>query len=726
PKPSLPWPCSASAATDPNYPAHEHPTHTSVTRPEFLASRSYPGKENDDRAKILQVMTSGGPAVDAAASKALDGTDADRHAFLTRGQYEAAAHDERAEILRILSADPKPGPEVTSAAKIALAGPESWMRGFLRAGHEQAKDRDWLLATHQARVDAAVAQAAQAAAAAQQVAYEAAQAAAVARNAADEAAGYANQAAESARQATIYANQARDSANQAKASAQKAAESAATARNAAAAAKADARRADQSAADARYSAYRAKQHADAARQSADEARQSALAAKKSAAEAQADYDKAYDIALDLIDAEEQSRRDNPPTKDPKKCDRPPGYGADPSCYPSLPGLERGPEDGEILCWSWAENQKQCGYTIVTPEERRQFEQDRENQKTLNACALLIPGCFNALTTVMALDPSTRQDPEVMLELAVMRLLGNKMTAAARRSWLINKLACRKNSFSADTRVVMADGRTKPISQVRLRDRVRATDPVSGRTSGREVVALHRNQDMTLTDVRIREANGALATVHTTQEHPFWDATRGAWVDAARLGTGDRLYTAAGSGPTVARVTSFTGNQLMYNLSVASVQTYYIVAGRTQVLVHNAPPTPQTCDLAGVEVRHPGQAHTLSDHVNVTPARAQQLANSEKAIHGVWQSEEVATRAIDQLIAKKLTPKKLQEWFRTYNQNGRPNLELKGPVAPAGTSLGKVYRKDLPPTDSSNEIIVVLKRDKSEPGGYYVFTAYPLP
>ncbi|MEV4121745.1 polymorphic toxin-type HINT domain-containing protein [Micromonospora sp. NPDC049645] len=692
---------------------------------DFLENRSYPGKQNDDRAKILQLMSSGGPALHAAASEALDGTDADRNAFLARGQYAAAAHDERVEILAVLSDDPKPGPEVTSAAKIALAGPQSFMRGFLRAGRAQAQDRDYLVATHQARVDSAVAQAAQAAAAAQQSAYEAAEAAARARNAADDAAAYANQAAESARQAGTYATQARASADQAKVSAQKAAASAVTARNASAAAKADARRADQSASDARYSAYRAKSHADDARLAADEARQSAEGAQKSAAEAQAAYDHAYDVALDLIDVEEQARRDNPPPKDARNCDRPPGYGADQSCYPSLPGLTRQSDDGDILCWSWAENQKQCGYTIVTPEERRQFELDRKAQNMLNACALF-PSCFMVLSTVMPLDPSAQQDPQGMLDEMTLRLLGAKVSPMARYAWLLKRLNCSKNSFSADTRVVMADGRAKSISEVRLKDQVKATDPVTGDTRAREVVALHVNQDRALTDVQVREVGGATVTVHTTQEHPFWDATRQDWIPATRLGVGDRLYSDVGTGPSVTNVTSFSGSRMMYNLSIAEVPTYYILAGSTQVLVHNAPPSAQTCDLAGVAARHPGQAHTLRDHVNVSRDDAIALARSkDSGVNGVWTSEAVATRAIDQLIAKQLTPARLQEWFRTFNQKGRPNLELRGPAAPGGTSLGYVAKRDGSTPEAGNEIVVVLKRDKTEPGGYYVYTAYPV-
>jgi hypothetical protein len=135
---------------------------------------------------------------------------------------------------------------------------------------------------------------------------------------------------------------------------------------------------------------------------------------------------------------------------------------------------------------------------------------------------------------------------------------------------------------------MADGETKAISAVRLHDRVRATDPVTKITGGREVTQLHRNQDNDLTDVHIRQAAGGVATIHTTREHPFWDATRGAWTDAADLAAGDRLGTARHHTATVAAVSSFTGDRPMYNLTVEDLHTYYVLAGRTPVLVHNTP------------------------------------------------------------------------------------------------------------------------------------------
>jgi len=75
-------------------------------------------------------------------------------------------------------------------------------------------------------------------------------------------------------------------------------------------------------------------------------------------------------------------------------------------------------------------------------------------------------------------------------------------------------------------------------------------------------------------------------LHTTAEHPFWDVTSGAWTDAADLRRGDVLRTADGGRATVTGVRTFAGRATMHNLSVAGLHSYYVLAGRAPVLVHN--------------------------------------------------------------------------------------------------------------------------------------------
>jgi hypothetical protein len=166
---------------------------------------------------------------------------------------------------------------------------------------------------------------------------------------------------------------------------------------------------------------------------------------------------------------------------------------------------------------------------------------------------------------------------------------------------------RPHSFAAGTLVLMADGTTKAIDDIQVGDEVVATDPQTGTTEAQPVTFLHRNQDTDLTDVTVappaeeaasesatgegkgdRSTRGpTIATLHTTQHHPFWDATTQAWTNAADLKPGlSTLLTADGHTLEVLGVDNHTGDQTMRDLTVANTHTYYVVAGGKPVLVHN--------------------------------------------------------------------------------------------------------------------------------------------
>ena len=113
----------------------------------------------------------------------------------------------------------------------------------------------------------------------------------------------------------------------------------------------------------------------------------------------------------------------------------------------------------------------------------------------------------------------------------------------------------------------------------------ATDPVSGLTSAQKVTAVHRNLDAEFADVTVAEPDGGRAVVRTTSDHPFWNETAGGWTDAGELVAGDTLLARAGVA-TVADVRRHTGAEVMYDLTVADLHTFYAVAGSTPVLVHN--------------------------------------------------------------------------------------------------------------------------------------------
>ncbi|TDO44048.1 intein/RHS repeat-associated protein [Kribbella sp. VKM Ac-2527] len=138
------------------------------------------------------------------------------------------------------------------------------------------------------------------------------------------------------------------------------------------------------------------------------------------------------------------------------------------------------------------------------------------------------------------------------------------------------------SFSGETKVEMGDGSRKPISQVKLGDEVLATDPETGERGPRKVTHLWVHTDKLLQ----LEVDGGFLT--TTEDHPFWNATDGKFERADQLDSGDQLL--ADDGQLVRVIGVRTGSQRVataYNLTVDDIHTYYVLAGTTPVLVHNA-------------------------------------------------------------------------------------------------------------------------------------------
>ncbi|POX39680.1 ricin-type beta-trefoil lectin domain protein, partial [Streptomyces sp. Ru72] len=170
------------------------------------------------------------------------------------------------------------------------------------------------------------------------------------------------------------------------------------------------------------------------------------------------------------------------------------------------------------------------------------------------------------------------------------------------------------SFSPDTRVLMKGGGTKPIGKIKVGDKVEAADPRTGKHDGSHTVTAtltHRDDD--LLDVTVRAADGRTATLHTTSEHPFWDETAHAWVPAGKLLAHHALVTEDGHEVRIAAVRTTPGAARRYNLTVAHVHTYYVMAGTAAVLVHNhcgnepQGRSPKAGDTVVLGVRKPGNA-----------------------------------------------------------------------------------------------------------------------
>ncbi|MEC4020976.1 RHS repeat-associated core domain-containing protein [Streptomyces sp. H27-D2] len=149
---------------------------------------------------------------------------------------------------------------------------------------------------------------------------------------------------------------------------------------------------------------------------------------------------------------------------------------------------------------------------------------------------------------------------------------------------------RPNSFTADTPVLMADGTRKPIRDVRIGDKVLASDPETGESGPREVTALIKgNGDKQLVDLTLG-AEGPTgteaSTLTATEGHPFWVPELGRWISAGELSPGQWLRTSSGTWAQISAVRHHAQRSEVYNLTVDDLHTYHVFAGDESVLVHN--------------------------------------------------------------------------------------------------------------------------------------------
>lgn len=159
----------------------------------------------------------------------------------------------------------------------------------------------------------------------------------------------------------------------------------------------------------------------------------------------------------------------------------------------------------------------------------------------------------------------------------------KLEKAGKAAKVVKHCKC----FLAGTDVLMADGSTKDIEDVKVGDKVRATDPETGKSRSRKVTRLIRtNGDKFFNKISIATKDG-IDSITATDEHPFWSPSEHAWVEAGSLAPGMTLLTDDGSTVIVTANKAFTRHARTYNLTVDDLHTYYVLAGSTPVLVHNS-------------------------------------------------------------------------------------------------------------------------------------------
>ncbi|MFV2104630.1 polymorphic toxin-type HINT domain-containing protein [Micromonospora sp. LOL_024] len=229
------------------------------------------------------------------------------------------------------------------------------------------------------------------------------------------------------------------------------------------------------------------------------------------------------------------------------------------------------------------------------------------------------------------------------------------------------------SFSPETRILLADGTTKPISHLRVGDEVYATDPETGETGKRRVthVWVHEDNLHTLT------IDGA--TLNTTEDHPFWNATDREWQRADALQPGDQLASTTATPVQVTEAVPLPSwRALAYNLTVDELHTYYVLAGGTPVLVHNTGPCGPGLAPGGVKNLRDGAHMSTNDALDTA---VDFLGPGYQDMGGGRFLSRDGLRQVRMTDADLAHPRQNPHInFETYNQPIGPGVRSGGPAS----------------------------------------------
>ncbi|WP_147397536.1 polymorphic toxin-type HINT domain-containing protein [Amycolatopsis panacis] len=403
--------------------------------------------------------------------------------------------------------------------------------------------------------------------------------------------------------ARAAATRSHDADAQARADAVKARAAANAANNDAAIAGKAASAAEREAAAARAAANRAESDAAAARGAASRAESDATAAEKAAAEAQTHANNTAQAARDALqhaidaghaaDRAEQAERKRQAVERAKRAQQAGG--------PSEPQLSA--EDEDALFNEGGPELVQEYKDALAKANKGILDYIKENGADVLLDLIGVNDakrCFGegdivsclwtvvdagSLITVIAKLPAVSS--------AIAKITGGLTTfldgaAASRKLFdgmkqILSEAKIPCNSFVPDTSVLMADNTHRPIKDVRPGALVTATDPKTHITSVRAVDAVITGSGLKhLVKITIDSGN-----IRVTAAHPIWLEARGGWVDAGLVRVGDLLTDSTGAVHAVRAVETWDESTPVYNLTVASVHTYYVSAGSEDVLVHNA-------------------------------------------------------------------------------------------------------------------------------------------
>ncbi|MER5890562.1 polymorphic toxin-type HINT domain-containing protein, partial [Streptomyces sp. NPDC001941] len=377
----------------------------------------------------------------------------------------------------------------------------------------------------------------------------------------------------------------------------------------------------------------------------------------------------------------------------------------------------------IDCWHGSASA--CAWAASNFIPGKAFEKAGEVIRALDAALKTGIGVADAFKALKALD----LDPAALAKL--------ESTVNAYEDLVVS---CRLNSFTADTRVLMADGTRRPIASVRPGEYVMATDTRTGTLRPQPVTDTFQHPATRLLTIGLEGG----ASLDTTPGHRVRAKGRG-WIVASDLRVGDALFGPDGGIREVTALHDRSGLEArrVYDLTVDTLHNFYVSGeGKrpADVLVHN-------CINLGDEKlpslrAYEDEIHTLKEHVDADAAEAFRLAAKKGKPNSVWTNGEIAQQAVDRVIS---------DYFHKRNASGQLVLDEgkwnaferwkakakdgeQYPVTITGTwgeyrSLGKAYHPDgRTITDVGNEVVVILMKVRGHTGkgrgGYVVKTAYP--
>ncbi len=160
----------------------------------------------------------------------------------------------------------------------------------------------------------------------------------------------------------------------------------------------------------------------------------------------------------------------------------------------------------------------------------------------------------------------------------------------------SQLQCKNGTcFAPGTLVLMGDGSSKPIEDIRVGDLVRCEEPnTSHKVEIKPVTELHHNWTKQFIHIRVTELSldqttpysskhpktDQVSEILATGEHPFWTVNRG-WVFAHSLQPGDKLLEPDGKEPVVVSAVESPTLCSTYNLTIEGTHTFFVLDGTFQ-------------------------------------------------------------------------------------------------------------------------------------------------